>query len=470
MASSTVLPHAALILADVAIVLLAAVAMTRLGRWLAQPPAVAEIAAGIVLGPSVLGLLPGNLPVRIFPASTTPLLSAVAQIGLVLFMFLAGWELDLGILRSRRTAVGSLAALAMAIPFAVGLGAAVLLYSRVNAGHLGKGAFVLYLATAFSITAFPVLARIIQDSPAARTRVGATAMACAAAGDVAAWCVLVLVVAVVGGGGTSRFFQVIVLTLAFGVFLCVAVRPILRQLMRRAARRAAGTSALTALIACGALLSAYATSWIGINIIFGAFAFGLAMPRREVPDLRHEVAVPLEKAASLFLPVFFILTGLSVNIRSLGWSGAVALLFIVATALAGKFAGASIPARLSGMSWRDSTAFGALMNTRGLTEIVVLTIGLDLKVISPRMFTMMVMMALVTTAMAGPLLRILFRGRPQPGQPAGIGEGADPVYQAAGRAGIHEGASAEYPAGAPGLRRDLPAALPAGGPGSQVVT
>lgn len=466
MVSSTVLPHAALVLADVAIVLLAAVAMTRLGRWLAQPPAVAEIAAGIVLGPSVLGLLPGNLPVRVFPASTTPLLSGIAQIGLVLFMFLMGWELDLGILRSRRTAVGSLAALAMAIPFAVGLGAAVLLYSRVNAGHLGKGAFVLYLATAFSITAFPVLARIIQDGPAARTRVGATAMACAAAGDVAAWCVLVLVVAVVGGGGTSRFFQVIALTLAFGVFLCVAVRPILRQLMHRAARRPAGTGALTVLIACGALLSAYVTSWIGINIIFGAFAFGLAMPRREVPDLRHQVAVPLEKAASLFLPVFFILTGLSVNIRSLGWSGAVALLFIVATALVGKFAGASIPARLSGMSWRDSTAFGALMNTRGLTEIVVLTIGLDLKVISPRMFTMMVVMALLTTAMAGPLLRILFRGRPQPGELAGIGEDADPAYQAAGRVEIHQGASAESPAGAPGLRRNLPA----GGPGSQALT
>jgi K+:H+ antiporter len=439
MASHVVLPQAALVLADVAIVLLAAAAMTRLGRWLAQPPAVAEIAAGIVLGPSVLGLPPGDLPARIFPASTTPLLSGIAQIGLVLFMFLTGWELDLGALRSRRRAVGSLAALAMAVPFAVGLGAAVLLYSRVNAGRMGEGAFVLYLATAFSITAFPVLARIIRDGPVARTRVGATAMACAAAGDVAAWCLLVLVVAVVAGGGTSRFFHVIALTAAFGALLWVAVRPVLGRLMRRAARgTGAGTGALTVLIACGALLSAYATSWIGINIIFGAFAFGLAMPRREAPDLRHQVAVPLEKAASLFLPVFFILTGLSVNIRTLGRSGVLALLFIVVTALAGKFAGSSVPARLSGMSWRDSAAFGALMNTRGLTEIVVLTIGRDLRVISPRMFTMMVVMALLTTAMAGPLLRVLFPGRPQPGELVGIGDGVDPAYQAVRGVEIHD--------------------------------
>lgn len=407
MTTAHVLPPAALVLVAVAVVLLAAAVMGRLGGRLHQPPAVAEMIAGIVLGPSVLGQLPGGLPGRIFTPAIVPLLNAIAQVGLALFMFLAGWELDLTILRGRRAATGSLAALAMAIPFALGAGTAAILYSRTAHGHVGAGVFVFYLAAAFSVTAFPVLARIIKDSRLTQTRVGTIAMACAALGDVAAWCVLALVVAVAVGGGAAGFARIIALTAGFGAFTALVVRPALRGWLRQVASRQLEAGAVPALVAAGALLSAYVTSWIGINIIFGAFAFGLAMPRRDLGELRQRICAPLENCARLLLPVFFILTGLSTDARTLGWAGLLILAVVVATAVTGKFAGAAIPARLSGMEWRESLGFGALMNARGLTELVFLSIGRDLGVISTRLFTVMVLMAVLTTATTGPLLRLL---------------------------------------------------------------
>ncbi|MBL1068714.1 cation:proton antiporter [Streptomyces sp. 7-21] len=404
------LPLEAVVMADIALVLMAVTAVVRLTGRLRQPPVIAEIVTGLLLGPSVLGLLPGELPDRLFPQDARPLLSAVAQFGLLLFMFLAGWEMDLTRLRGRRGAVTGLAALAMGVPFAAGLAAAALLYGRHAGGGTSATVFALYLATAFSITAFPVLARVITDSRLTGTRVGTVAMACAAAGDVLAWCALVLVVALSEATGPGRFLAVLGLTAAYGLVMLIAVRPALRALMRRAHTRAYSGSLLT-VIASGVLLSAYATSWIGVHAIFGAFAFGLAMPRG-LPEAHRrgahrQVAAPLQRVAALLLPVFFIVTGLSVDVGALGWSGAVALALVLVTAVAGKLAGAVLPARLTGMTWREATGFGVLMNTRGLTEIVILDIGRQLHVISAEMFTMMVVMALVTTAMAGPVLHAL---------------------------------------------------------------
>lgn len=420
MAASHAVPIEAVVLADVAIVLLVGAVMVRLARRIHQPPVVAEIAAGLMLGPSLLGLLPGNLPALLFPPEARPMLSAVAQVGLALFMFLAGWELDLGKLRGRTASVGSTAILAMAVPFAVGAGAATLLHGSLAPAGVGHDMFVLYLATAFSITAFPVLARIIRDQGLGTTRVGTTAMACAAAGDVVAWCVLVLVVAMAGSGGTGGFFQVLAWTAAYAAAMLFVVRPLLHKVLRWS-----GNGRL-AVVAAGVLLSAYATSWVGIHAIFGAFAFGLIMPRQGEGEahalLRRQIELPLEKASSLLLPVFFVVTGLSVDIGGLGWSGLAALLLVLVAAVVGKFAGAALPARFSGMSWRDAGAFGTLMNTRGLTEIVILGIGRELGLIGPELFTMMVLMALVTTAMAGPILRLLGVGGPPPGR--------DPVPQA----------------------------------------
>ncbi|MEU8758520.1 cation:proton antiporter [Streptomyces sp. NPDC048659] len=412
MAASHAVPIEAVVLADVAIVLLVGAVMVRLARRIHQPPVVAEIAAGLMLGPSLLGLLPGNLPALLFPPEARPMLSAVAQVGLALFMFLAGWELDLGKLRGRTASVGSTAVLAMAVPFAVGAGAATLLYGSLAPAGVGRDMFVLYLATAFSITAFPVLARIIRDQGLGTTRVGTTAMACAAAGDVVAWCVLVLVVAMAGSGGSGGFFAVLAWTAVYAAAMLFVVRPLLHKVLRWS-----GNGRL-AVVAAGVLLSAYATSWVGIHAIFGAFAFGLIMPRRgeggEHKALHQQIELPLEKASSLLLPVFFVVTGLSVDIGAIGWSGLAALLLVLVAAVVGKFAGAALPARFSGMSWRDAGAFGTLMNTRGLTEIVILGIGRELGLIGPELFTMMVLMALVTTAMAGPILRLLGVGGPAP--------------------------------------------------------
>ncbi|MEV4944181.1 cation:proton antiporter [Streptomyces sp. NPDC053755] len=425
-AASTSVPLDAIVMADVAVVLLVGALMVALGRRLHQPPVVAEIAAGLMLGPSVLGLLPGDLPALIFPPEARPALSALAQVGLALFMFLAGWELDLGRLRGRTRSVGSTAVLAMAVPFAVGAGAAALLYRSTAPDGVGADIFVLYLATAFSITAFPVLARIIRDRGLGHTPVGTLAMACAAAGDVVAWCVLVLVVALAGAGGTGGFFTVLALTALYAAVMVFAVRPLLHRLLRPAAPGRPETGARLVLVVAGVLLSSYATSWIGIHAIFGAFAFGLVMPRPEEPRLRRRLAAPLEKTSSLLLPVFFVLTGLSVDIGDLGATGFLALLLVLTAAVVGKYAGAVIPARLSGMSWRDAGAFGTLMNTRGLTELVILGVGRELGLIGPQLFTMMVLMALVTTAMAGPLLRLLGVG--DAAAPAGGGDGGDQAH------------------------------------------
>ncbi|MFK4070896.1 cation:proton antiporter [Streptomyces sp. NPDC029674] len=450
MASGEALPLEAIVLIDVAIVLLAGAAMARCVRRLHQPPVIAEIAVGILLGPSLLGLLPGDLPALIFPDDARPLLGAISQVGLVLFMFLAGWELDLTRLRGRGRAVGAVAALAMAVPFAIGAGAAAMLYSSQSSQDVGAGTFIFYVGTAFSITAFPVLARIIRDSGLSTSRVGTLAMACAAIGDVAAWCVLVLVVAVAGAGGTGEFFSVLGLTVAYGLAMAFVVRPLLaRALLRGPGRTERGT--LLVLIVSGVFVSSFVTSWIGIHAIFGAFAFGLVMPRRRAPELHHQVEAPIEKVAGLLLPVFFVVTGLSVDIGALGSSGLPALALIVLSAVVGKFAGAVLPARAVGLGWREATAFGALMNTRGLTELVILGIGRELGLISAQMFTMMVLMALVTTAMAGPLLRLLGMGpgrqdsgpQPPPGAPDAAGAS---VTVAAGGRGEGAGAAGPHPA------------------------
>jgi Kef-type K+ transport system membrane component KefB len=321
-------------------------------------------------------------------------------------MFLAGWELDLARLGGRGRAVGGLSVLSMAVPFVLGAGCAALLYASYGGGAVGPGTFALYLGTAFSITAFPVLARIIADGRLSRTRVGTMAMACAAVGDVLAWCALVLVVALTEATGVRRFVAVLALTLGYALVMLLVVRPLLGRLLTHAVGRRGYGGSLVAMLAAAVFLSSYATSWIGIHAIFGAFALGLVMPRdlprRELQD--GQLQAPLARVAALLLPVFFIVTGLSVDVGALGWSGALVLFLVLATAVIGKVAGTLLPARLCGMSWRESTGFAMLMNTRGLTEIVILDVGRQLDVISAELFTMMVLMALATTAMAGPVL------------------------------------------------------------------
>ncbi|RAG83170.1 cation/H(+) antiporter [Streptacidiphilus pinicola] len=405
------IPVEAVVLADIAIVVAVCALLARLLRRLHQPPVVAEIAAGLLLGPSVLGLLPGDLPDHLFPADARLPLSAIANLGLVLLMFLCGWELDARQMRGARGSVGAVAVLAMALPFALGGGFATLI--RDQAPHGARPlAFVLFLATAFSITAFPVLARLLRDQGLTRTRVGVMAMSSAALGDVVAWCVLVLVTAVAGGQKSGGFWVMLGWTAAFAAAMVLVVRPLLHRVLARL-NAVGNPGAATAVVLCGILFAAFATSWIGVHPIFGAFAFGLLMPRRTSAgaglgdELMQQVGVPLDRAATLLLPVFFMLTGLSVDIRHLGVSGLLLLVAALLVASAGKFLGAGLPVRLAGLRGREALAFGTLMNTRGLTEIVVLGIGRQLGLISGELFTVMVLVALLTTALAGPVLRFL---------------------------------------------------------------
>ncbi|MEX1651715.1 cation:proton antiporter [Streptomyces pseudovenezuelae] len=406
MPSVTAPPLDAVVLGDVAIVLLAGALGARLATRLRQPAVVLEMAIGLMLGPSLLGLFPGDLPQRIMPAEARPALSALAQIGLVVFMFLAGWELDLRRLRGRGRGVGGIAALNIAVPFALGLLAATALYGRHAPKGVGEGEFAMFLATALAITAFPVLARVLRDSGLTDTQVGILAMACAAVGDVAAWCVLVLVAAMTAAQGAGGFATVLALTAAYGLVMYAVARPVLLHVLSLPGSRS-GSRLLLPVVVAGALVSSWVTSWIGIHAIFGAFAFGLALPRQGRTELRQDVTEPLEKIVALLLPVYFVVTGLSVDVGTVGRAGVPLLLAIIVVATVGKLAGTVLPARMWGMSWREAGAFGTLMNTRGLTEIVVLTIGRDLGVIDTDLFSLMVVMALVTTAAAGPVLRLL---------------------------------------------------------------
>ncbi len=397
--------QSAFMLLGLACILLAGWLLGTLARRFKQPAVVGEVIAGIVLGPSVLGLLPGHLPDRLFPSDVRPLLSAVSQIGLALFMFMIGWEFEKRLLRPHGTLAGAVSASSIAVTFALGVGLSYFLYPRhatVAGHHIAFSEFAAFMGAAMSVTAFPVLARILTDNRLTHTRAGTLALASAAADDLLAWCMLAYVSAMVASRGTGDFLQVLALSAGYLLVMFVAVRPLLNRAVRALADRGQ-TAALLALLASGAFVSAWATTWIGIHAIFGGFMFGLIMPRDTSKPVL-EVRKAMEHVSAVLLPVFFIVTGLGVDIGSLSVANFVELTAIVAVACVGKIAGTMTPARLLRLPWRESWALGLLMNTRGLTELVILNTGVALGVLDSRMFTMMVVMALITTAMAGPFL------------------------------------------------------------------
>jgi Kef-type K+ transport system membrane component KefB len=407
-------------MADVAAVLIVSVALAPLFRRLRQPRVIAEIIAGIALGPSLLGLLPGNLPAKLFPPAVRPDLSAVAQVGILLFMFLVGWQMNPGEVRRKRSAVLGVSLSSIALPFVTGVILATWLFhdhAMVNGHHVSETAFVLFVGTAMAITAFPVLARIILEHRLQMTSLGALALASAAVGDVLAWCMLALVAAVASSSGFGGLIRVAGLSALYAAVLGLVVRPLLRLLIARMTRNGVVSPQVLGVLAAGAFLAGYVTNLIGLDAIFGAFSFGLIMPKDDSQSLIARVRVPMENITALLLPVFFVTTGLSVDVTKLGGSGVLELLSVIAVACLGKLVGATGAARLSGMSWRDSRMVGLLMNTRGLTELIILNAGVTMGVLDNRMFTMMVVMALVTTAMAGPLVPRLPYARAE-----GVGE------------------------------------------------
>jgi Kef-type K+ transport system membrane component KefB len=391
-------------MADVAAVLVASAVLSPLLRRLGQPRVIAEIAAGIALGPSLLGLLPGHLTVRLFPLAARPDLSAIAQVGILLFMFLIGWEMNPADIREKGAAVLGISLASIALPFVTGGLLATWLFhdhAVVNGHHISRTAFVLFVGTAMAITAFPVLARIILEHRLQLTLPGRLSLASAALGDVLAWCMLAAVAAVAVSAGPGSMVRIMGWSVLYALVLGFVVRPLLRALLARMTRTVDAPLQTLAVMVAGVFVAGYVTNLIGLDAIFGAFSFGLVMPRDSAKTLRSAVRIPMENITALLLPVFFVTTGLSVNVTTLGGSGVLELLAIVVVASVGKLVGAGGAARLSGLSWQESRTVGFLMNTRGLTELIILNAGVSMGVLDSRMFTMMVLMALITTAMAG---------------------------------------------------------------------
>lgn len=400
--TSSVLGHplARLFLAIAAVVgtcKLAGVLMRRVG----QPPVIGEIAAGIVLGPSVLGALWPAGREFLLPDQVLPELNVLAQLGVVLFVFLTGLELDVGKLKGRGPLALVVSHVSIAAPFLLGVLLAVAAYDRFAPDGVGFLPFALFLGVSMSITALPVLARILVDLGIYRSRIGTLVMTCALAGDVTAWILLALVVAVIGVSTMTGVVLTAVLTAVFAGLL-FALRPWLSRVLETAGAHRARIVVQSVIV--GVLVCATATEWMGVHAIFGAFLFGLILPGDSVVGERlHSTIGSL--TTTLLLPLFFAYSGLRTELALLGdvgmwaWCGLILLL-----AVAGKLGGSAVAARAMGADWNQALQIGALMNCRGLTELVVLNIGLDLGVLSPDLFAILVLMALLTTALASPMV------------------------------------------------------------------
>ncbi len=394
-----------LLLFDLALIIVLARLLGALARRIGQPPVLGEIVAGILLGPTIWG---ATITGKLFPATLKLPLTAIAELGLVFFMFVVGYEVDLGLVRGRGRVAAGVALGSIIAPLCLGIALGAWLVHRYHPHD--PTSFVLFLGTAMSITAFPVLARILSDRGLHRTRVGGLALAAASVDDVLAWALLAVVIAVAGAGAGHSQLR-LALAPVYAAAMIWLVRPALRRLAGFYERQGRLTANVLAAVLALLLLSSYVTDWMGVKFIFGAFIFGVVMPR-DMPALREAILERLEQVSVLvLLPVFFVVAGLKVNLRGIGLSGLVDLLLIMLVAVAGKFGGAYFGARLTGVQRRQSGALAALMNTRGLTEIVILTVGLQLGILNKALFTLMVVMAIVTTGMAGPLLKLIYPNR-----------------------------------------------------------
>lgn len=393
--------------------------------YLHQPAVMGEIVGGIMLGPSVLGAVSPTAYASVLPPEAQPFIGLIAQLGVVLYMFVVGLHLDLRILRTSGRATLLISHASIVVPFVFGTLLALGLYG----GLAGEGArftpFALFLGVSLSITAFPVLARILGDRNLARSELGMLALTCAAIDDVTAWCLLAFVVSVSESTLDSAYVT-LGLTVAYTAVMLVVVRPILTRTLLRVDARPLNQTVLGAVFVA-LLLSALATELIGIHAVFGAFLLGAIIPPSS--RLATEVTTGVQDfVAVMFLPAFFAFTGMRTEVGLLStqadwmYCG-----LIVAVATIGKFGGAFLAALAAGLERADAAALGILMNTRGLVELIVLNIGLDIGVISPRLFTMLVVMALVTTFMTTPILDRLMRGRTWGMLPAGRGGALPPL-------------------------------------------
>jgi Kef-type K+ transport system membrane component KefB len=377
----------------------------RLFRFLHQPPVIGEVVAGILLGPSLLGRVAPPVYEYLLPGSVAPFLGVVAQLGVILYMFLVGLELNLAIVREHGRTALAISHASIVVPFLLGALLALGLYPRLSSRDVSFTTFALFTGVALAVTAFPVLARILTDRRLHTTELGILALSCAAADDATAWCLLALVVGVAQAKVGSAVL-VLLLTAGYIAFMFLVVRPLAAHFVTRAPRESPGQGTV-AVVCVALLLSSLATEMIGIHALFGAFLLGAVIPHDSA--VARAFTYKLEElVVVLLLPAFFAFTGMrtEVGLVSGPEAGLVCALIIV-VATAGKFGGTLAAGRLTGLGWRPAAALGVLMNTRGLMELIVLNIGYDLGVISPTHFTMMVLMALATTMATAPLLHFL---------------------------------------------------------------
>jgi Kef-type K+ transport system membrane component KefB len=370
-----------------------------------QPAVIGEMIAGILLGPSLLGWLWPDIFHFVFPASSLGVLQLFSQIGICLFMFVVGMELDLSQLKQQARTAVLVSQVSILFPYLLGLVSALFLFSTLAGSGTTFLTFALFIGISMSITAFPVLARILEERGLTKTPLGSTALICAAINDVTAWCILAFVVAIAKAKSVTSSAFSIGLVMLFVLVMLFWIKPRLPRWIGRAAHDG-GTSGkgVTTGVLIFVFASALATDVMGIHALFGSFLAGIVMPARG--EFREFLKLRLENFSSVFLlPLFFAFTGLRTQVGLLddmsGWLICAGLILI---ATVGKLGGAMVTARLTGVNWIDSFALGSLMNTRGLVELIALNIGYDLGILSPRIFTMLVIMALVTTCMTGPLL------------------------------------------------------------------
>src|SRR5579863_6969721 len=392
-----------LLLADVAIVIILARLLGIAAKRLGQPAVLGEILAGILLGPTFFH---GHLTKTLFPTGLIAPLTALADIGLVFFMFVVGYEVDLRLIRGREQTAFSVSLGSVILPLGLGTARGVWLAHRGHLQHVST--FALFIGTAMAATAFPVLARILTDRGLHRTRIGGIALASAAIADVLAWTMLAVVVGLTGSAAQWK----VLLAIPYAIVMFAVVRPLLRRLSRFYLQAGRLTPNILATVLAGLLLSCYATNWMGLHFIFGAFLFGVIMPRENVLGLREEILERLEQVSVLvLLPIYFVVSGLSINLSTIGSSGLEELGAILVVAIVGKLVGAYLGAQFTGVRGRNAGVIATLMNTRGLTELVILGVGLQLHILTKPLYALMVVMALVTTAMSGPLLKAIYPDR-----------------------------------------------------------
>lgn len=394
----------AILLAQIVSIILVARVFGWVCKKIGQPSVIGEILAGIVLGPSLIGMYFPEFSAFLFPAQSLGNLQFLSQIGLILFMFIVGMEIDVNVLKNKAHDAVVISHASIIVPFSLGMGLAYFIYRSFAPAGIGFTSFGLFIGIAMSITAFPVLARIVQERGIHKTRLGTIVITCAAADDITGWSILAAVIAIAKAGSFVSSLYTILLAVAYVLVMIKIVRPFLKRIGDLHAHNANLSKSIVAIFFVVLILSSWATEVIGIHALFGAFMAGAIMPANQ--KFRNIFIEKIEDVALvLLLPLFFVFTGLRTQIGLLNdvylWkiTG-----LIILVAIAGKFIGSALAARFVRQSWKDSLTIGALMNTRGLMELVVLNIGYDLGILSPQIFAMMVIMALVTTFMTGPAL------------------------------------------------------------------